>query len=97
MTVDGKVVQTVRNFCYLGDMIGSEGGSDRALKCRIAATWNKWREISGLLNNKNIPLKSRVAVYGSCIRSVMLYGTETWSITKRQEQALVSCDRRLQR
>ena len=97
MVVDGQVVQTVRNFCYLGDMIGSEGGSDRALKCRTVATWNKWREISGLLCNKNIPLKSRGGVYSACIRSVMLYGTETWSITKRQEQVLVSCDRRLQR
>ena len=47
--------------------------------------------------NKHIPLKSRGAVYAACVRSVLLYGSETWSITRRQEQLLTSCDRRFLR
>ena len=36
-------------------------------------------------------------MYNACIRSVLLYGTETWSITRRQEQFLAGCDRRMLR
>ena len=97
LVVDGEVVQKVMDFRYLGDVVGSEGGSDRALKCRTRAAWSKWREISGLLLNKGIPLKSRGAVYAACIRSVLMYGTETWSFTKRQEELIRSCDRRFLR
>ena len=97
LVVDDEVVERVKDFRYLGDVLGSEGGSDRALKSRTRAAWSKWKEISGLLLNKGIPLKSRASVYAACIRSVLLYGTETWSFTKRQEELIRSCDRRFLR
>ena len=56
----------------------------------------KWREISGLLLNKGIPLARRGMVFDACIRSVM-YGGETWPLTKRLESVFVACDRRMLR
>ena len=40
--VDGEVVERVGEFCYLGDVMACEGGSDIAMKCRTAAAWLKW-------------------------------------------------------
>ena len=94
LVIDGETLQEVREFTYLGYVLDSEGGTDRALKHRTAVAWRKRREISSLLCNKHIPLKSRGAVCAACVRSVLLYGSETWSITRRQEQLLTSCDRR---
>ena len=36
-------------------------------------------------------------MFYACIRSVMLYGGETWALTKRFESVLVGCDRRMLR
>ena len=58
-------------------MLDSEGGAERAFIARVAGAWEKWREISGLLLNKGIPLARRGMVFDACIRSVMLYGGET--------------------
>ena len=58
----------------------------------MAAAWVKWREISGLLLNKGIPLAWRGMVFDACIRSVILYGRETWALTKRLEGGLIGCD-----
>ena len=80
LVIDGETLQEVREFTYLGDVLDGEGGTDRALKHQTAAGSRKWREISILLCNKHIPLKSRGAVYDACVRSVLLYGSETWSI-----------------
>ena len=44
-----------------------------------------------------IPLKIRGGVYESCVRSVMLYGAETWQMKKRIENILKRCDRRMLR
>ena len=60
----------------------------------MAAVWRKWREISWLLLNKGIPLAQRGMVFYACIRSVMLYGGETWTLTKRLENVLVGCNQR---
>ena len=56
IVVEGGVVGVVTQFCYLGDVLDSEGGAERAVRARVAAAWGKWREISGLLLNKGIPL-----------------------------------------
>ena len=54
-------------------------------------------EIASLLVNRGIPLHHRGKVYEACIRSVMLYGGETWALTARLEAILLCCDRRMLR
>jgi len=37
--------------------------------------------MASLITNRSSPLKIRGSVYESCVRSVMLYGAETWALT----------------
>ena len=91
VVVEGGVVGVVTQFRYLGDVLDTEGGAEMAVRTRVAAAWGKWREISGLLLNKGIPLARRGMVFEACIRSVMLYGRETWALTKRLEGVTKGC------
>ena len=84
VVVEGGVIGVVTQFCYLGDVLDSEGGAERAVRARVASAWGKWREILGQLLNKFIPLARRGMVFDACIGSVM-YGGETLSLTKRLE------------
>ena len=95
--VGGGVVGEVKQFCYLGDVLECGGGSERAIRARVGAAWGKWNEIASLLVNRDIPLHHHGKVYEACIRSVMLYGGETWALTARLEAILLSCDRRMLR
>lgn len=97
LEIDGARIEEVGEFCYLGDMLDRSGGSERSARTRVAAAWTKWREIASLLINRGIPLEKRAQVYEACIRSVLLYGTETWPLTGRIERILVSCDRKMLR
>ena len=95
--VDGGSIQEVQQFCYLGDTLDCEAGVERAVRSRVAAAWKSWREVASLLVNRGIHLKSRGKVYEACIRSVLLYGAETWALTDRLVNVLRSCDRRMLR
>ena len=97
LAVEDEEVGLVDHFCYLGDMLSCEGGAERAVTVRTAAAWKKWREISSLLTNRHVPLQSRGAIYSACIRSVLLYGSETWSVTKKIADRIQACDRRMLR
>ena len=97
ITLDRGTIEEVKEFCYLGDMLASEGGAERAVRHRISVAWFKWRELSSLLSNKAIPLKHRARAYNACIRSTMTYGAATWALTQREESLLQSCDRRMLR
>ena len=93
---DGTILE-VEQFCYLGDMLDRSGDAERAVRCRIACGWAKWRELAALLGNRGIPLKHRGKVYEACVRSVITYGSETWPLTKKLEDLLVKSDRRMLR
>ena len=83
LVVDGGVLEEVQQFCYLGDMLDCEAGVERAVRARVAAAWQRWREVASLLVNRSIGLRSRGNVYKACVRSALLYGAETWALTDR--------------
>ena len=67
------------------------------MKTRVSAAWKKWRKMAGLLTDKRTPLRIRGSVYESYIRPVMLYGSETWAMTKKDEDKLRKWYRRMLR
>ena len=95
--VDGGVLEEVDRFCYLGEMFGYQQSAKRAVRTRIAAAWQKLRMLASLLVNQRIPLVARTRIYCACIRPVLLYGSETWPLTKQLEMLIRSCDCRMLR
>ena len=97
LQVEGGEIEEVESFCYLGEMFECEQGAEGAVRYRVAAAWNQWRDFVRLLINRGIPLRIRVDVFCSCVRPVLLYGAETWALTGRLEGLLRSCDYRMLR
>jgi len=85
----GNVLEKVQHFCYLGDTIGSSGGSEHAVLARIRGAWNRFRQLVSVLAARDISLKLRGKLYDSCVRSTMLYGSETWVMKKDTESKLI--------
>jgi len=50
-----------------------------------------------LLTNRDISLIRRGRLYSSCVRSSMLYGSETWPVRKENEVALQQAEMRMVR
>ena len=89
-------VETVKGFCYLGDRLNASGGCETAVTARVRIGWMKFRECGELLLGRRFSLKMKGMVYGSCVRSAMLHGSETWClrenemvILRRTERAMV--------
>lgn len=40
-------VEVVKEFCYLRDMLETEGGVEAAVTARVRAGWKKFKEING--------------------------------------------------
>jgi len=90
-------VEKVQNFCYLGDMIGSSGGAEHAVTARIRSAWNRFRQLVGFLTTNDVPLKMRGKVYELCVRSCMLYGSETWVMKKENETKILRNENQMMR
>ena len=86
----GGSLEVVENICYLGDMLGSEEGVERRVITRAGTAWRKFRELLSLLTSRVLSLQARGRLYKACVRSVMLYGSETWAV---KEEDLDRLDR----
>ena len=77
-------VETVKGFCYLRDRLNASGGRETAATLRVRIGWMKFRECVELLHvTWKVFLKNErdgILYLATCVRSVMLCGSETWSL-----------------
>ena len=89
-------VDTVNGFCYLGDRLNASGGCETAVTARVKNRWVKFRECGELLLDR-FSLKIKGMVYRSCVRSAMLYESETWCLRENEMIILRRTDRAMVR
>ena len=92
---NGVVLEKVGKFCYLGDMLNADGGADSAVVARVRCAWKKFRELSPILTSKGASLALKGRVYKSCVRSCMVYGSETWPMKAEHEAKLERTEMRM--
>ena len=66
-----------------------EGGEvDREVERKVQAGWWKWREASGVLCDRRVPLRLKGKYYSTVVRPAMTYSSECWAVKKTHEQKL---------
>ena len=73
-------LETKDKFCYLGDMISGGGGTEESCIARISCGWKKFRELLPLLTSRVLSLRTKGRVFDAYVRSIVLYGGETWAV-----------------
>ena len=94
---DGSVLKQNNEFRYLGSVLSEEGGTEKAVRQRVKEAWQKWREVTGVILDKKMPLKLRMKVYKTVVRPVLLYGAEAWSLKRKEEGLLERTEMRMVR
>ena len=87
ITIDGKELEQVGKFCYLGSMITTDARCHVEIKRRIAMGKDAFYKRKELMRGKlNKNLKKRIIK--SMIWSMLLYGSETWTLWKEDIRRL---------
>lgn len=82
------VIEQKDAFVYLGSLVTENGKSEAEIKRRIAIAKQTFGRMRGLLTNKKLSLRIRKAVIKTYIWSTLLYGVESWTVSKRMEKRL---------
>ena len=85
ISIEGKQLNAVENFKYLGGIVSNDATIDAEITARIAkATSAFGRLIKRLWTNNGISLGTKIAVYKATVITSLLYGCETWTLPKKQ-------------
>ena len=76
--VNGKEIETVQEFTYLGSTVTPNGNIDIEVQKRIHKATAAFSSCSKLWNRKDLSIAIKIRLYKALIRPVLLYAAETW-------------------
>jgi hypothetical protein len=101
VTLNGGPLEEVQSFTYLGSIIDQQGGTEADVKARIGKARAAFIQLKNIWTSRELSLTTKIRLFNSNVKSVLLYGAETWRTTKttiRKVQTFTnSCLRRILR
>ena len=72
---------------YLGMLISNDNSVEKEIKRRILAGNRTYFANINLFRSRLLSTATKIILYKTLIRPVVLYGAEAWTLTKKEEQA----------
>ena len=96
-----EAIKQVDKFKYLGSVVTVDGRCESEIRQRIGIAKNAFDKMRNMLTNRHIRINTRIRVIKTYVWSTLLYGCESWTISKDMERRLeafeVWCWRRMMR
>ncbi|VDO15268.1 unnamed protein product [Brugia timori] len=87
-TVAGQEVEKVESFQYLGSQIASDGGTKSDIGARIKKARAAFASLRNIWKSNQISLRTKIRIFNSNVKSVLLYASETWCVSAEITQKL---------
>lgn len=82
VNIDGAPIEEVAQFNYLGSLITTDGGAIEDIKSRLSKAQAAFGRLWSCWKSTKIARGTKLRVFNACVKSVLLYGSETWLINK---------------
>ena len=83
----------INPFFYQGDKISAGGEAEASFIARLRSGWESFRVLLPLLASRVISFKKKGRLYAACVRSVMVYGSETWPLKGKDIDKISRADK----
>ena len=80
--IDGKTVETVTDFIFLGSKITTDDDCSHEIKRRLLLGRKVMANLDSILKSRDITLPTKVHLVKAMVFSGVMYGCESWSIKK---------------
>ena len=94
--VNGKKIEEVDRYVYLGQMVTKDHDQIQEMKRRIGQGWSAFCKLD-IMRDKNVPMRLKRKAFNECVLPVMTYGCETWLLSHTQLEKVVTTQRKRER
>ena len=82
--IDGKTVERVADFIFLGSKITADGDCCHEIKRRLLLGWKVVTNLDSILKCRDISLPAKVCLVKAMVFPVVMYGCESWTVKKAE-------------
>ena len=80
--IDGKKVETVTDFIFLGSKITADSYCSHEIKRCLLLGRKAMANLDSVLKSRNITLPTNVHLVKAMVSPIVMYGCESWTIKK---------------
>ena len=88
LQIDGKTMEIVTDFIFLGSKITADGDCSHEVKRRLLLGRKAMINLDSILKSRYITLPTKVRLVKAMVFPVVMYGCESWTIKKAECQRI---------
>ena len=82
--IDGKTMETVTDFIFLGSKITANGDCSHEIQRYLFLGSKAMTNLDSILKSRDITLPTKVCLVKAMVFPVVMYGCESWTIKKSE-------------
>ena len=82
--IEGKTVETVADFIFLGSKITADGDCSHEIKRRLLLGRKVMINLDSILKSRDITLPTKVCLVKAMVFPLVMYGCESWTVKKAE-------------
>ena len=86
--IDGKTVETVADFIFLGSKITADGDCSHEIKRCLLLKRKVMTNLDSILKSRDIIVSTKVCLVKAMVFPVVMYGCESWTIKKAKHRRI---------
>ena len=92
--IDGEIMETVKDFIFLGSKTTADGDCSHEIKRRLLITRKVMTNLDSILKSRDITLPPKVHLVKAIVLPVVIHGCESWTIRKAECRRIdaLNCD-----
>jgi len=94
-TINGVTYEGEAEFIYLGTLISNDNSVEKEIEGRILADNRTYFAAISPFRSRPLSRATKIILYKTLIRPVVLCGAEAWTVTKEEEEALLIFERKI--
>ena len=88
VTVDGKDIEVVKKFVFLGALITEDALCEKEVRRRIAMGKSAMGGLTSIWKDRGVTLETKVKLVKVLVFPIVLYGAETWTMRKHERRKI---------
>ena len=86
--IDGKTVETVADFIFLGSKITGDCDCSHEIKRHLFLGRKVMINLESILKSRGITLSAKVCLVEAMVFAVVMYGCESWTVKKAERRRI---------
>ena len=89
-SVEGSIIKQVDRFKYLGTYLSKDGSLKLEFEERLTRAHQAMGMLKNIWNNSNFSIHTKIKIYKVMVRSILIYGHESWYSTVTTDNKLLA-------